>query len=699
MENKRRRFIRRVIFFISILLLLTQIIFIRFWYYKTLDDTGINAMMISQIVAQGINIDEYDKLLSTKEHNEYFEKMQEYFLSIQNETGVKYVYVEHKISSDKIEYIFDSEKDSLGEIDEISTPEAHTDKNSFHTKAQTSDLWGTLITGYAPLINEKGEVVGTVGTDVDINFIYNELEERVGQIILYTLAMVLLFSFLIYFVLNEEIRRRRIVEKDLNKSMLSIKNLLNNAGQGFLSFGSDLLIESEYSKECQRLLSPDLDKCSFPSLIYPNNQEQRDFMQKVLLECFQEKDIERREVFLSFLPKDIFVNNFYLEIEYKFISSNHQEKQEELMIILTDITEKRFLQEQMELERRTLKMIVKAVTNRNDLLELISDYRYLCEETVPNLFICQEPFNIVLTEIKRIVHTFKGMFGQFEMYHVVNALHEIEESIKTFEHQEDAGNAGLGMLLKNAKLALVLNDDLSIIHLTLGENFLSKDKIIEIPESQLIELEKQVIAHFASEDTAALITKLRQLRYRLFRELLVSYPNFVEGLAQKLEKRVYPLVLIGGDFSVDTEKYQAFAKTLIHIFTNCLDHGIENGEDRIEAGKDECGRIICEMKQEGNKIILRIADDGRGLDIEKIKQKALELGLYNKEEIAKLEYKDIAALVFEDGISGKDSVSIFSGRGIGMGVVKQELEEINGQMKIISVPGIGTEFIFILPAL
>lgn len=697
MKKKQSKLVRNISVLIITLLLLTQILFVRLWYIKTLDDMGSNAMSISQVMAESINISEYEKFLAAKEHNDYFLQMQEYFHRIQAETGVKYVYVEHKISPDQIEYIFDSEKDSLGETDVLSTPEAHANIRSFHTRAQTSTLWGTLITGYAPLINDKGEVIGAVGTDIGIDFVYNELVKRVEQIILYTLTMVLLFSLLIYFALSEEIRRRRIVEKNLNKSMLSIKNLLNNAGQGFLSFRSDLRIEPEYSLECLKLLGPDLENRSFPEILYPKEQEKRDFMEKVLIECFQDNNTERREVFLSFLPNDLLINNYYINIDYKFIPDKLQGEAEELMVILTDATENRALQEQMETERKTLKMIVKAVINRNDLLEIISDYHHFCEETVPHLVFCQEPFHSVTVDIKRMIHTFKGLFGQFEMIHMFSTLHQIEEKIKSFEQQGSANSAGLGNLLQKSNLELVLNEDLSILRSTLGENFLAKDKIIEIPESKLIEIEDQITVHFSSKEATILIAKIRQLRYRLFKELLAAYPSYVEGLAQRLEKGLYPLELKGGEFPVDTKRYQAFTKSLIHIFTNCVDHGIENREDRINAGKEEQGRIICEMKLVDHTILLRIVDDGKGIDIEGIKQKALDLGIFNGEELARLENKDIISLIFEDGLSNKDGVSMFSGRGIGMAIVKQELEKIGGHLDIVTNPRIGTEFILLIP--
>lgn len=103
------------------------------------------------------------------------------------------------------------------------------------------------------------------------------------------------------------------------------------------------------------------------------------------------------------------------------------------------------------------------------------------------------------------------------------------------------------------------------------------------------------------------------------------------------------------------------------------------------------------MKLVQDQILLKIADDGKGLDLEGIKQKALELGVFTAEQLAELDDKDIIPLIFEDGLSSKDSASMISGRGIGMAIVKQELEKIDGHLDIVTNPDTGTEFNFLLP--
>jgi len=189
---------RRIGFLIIILLIfLSEGLFLRVWFQKAENEVGNQVMTISQVVAQAVDVEHYEEIVRTKNRDDYFSAMQDYFRKTQQVTGVKYLYVKHKISDTQIEYIFDAEKDSLGEKDDLFTPEAYTEKSSIHTGVKSYDDWGILITGYSPLINSKGEIVGTVGTDLDANAVYQEFKSWTFSILLSTLIVIFLLLVLL----------------------------------------------------------------------------------------------------------------------------------------------------------------------------------------------------------------------------------------------------------------------------------------------------------------------------------------------------------------------------------------------------------------------------------------------------------------------------------------------------------------------
>jgi len=135
---------------------------------------------------------------------------------------------------------------------------------------------------------------------------------------------------------------------------------------------------------------------------------------------------------------------------------------------------------------------------------------------------------------------------------------------------------------------------------------------------------------------------------------------------------------------------------LLHIIRNCADHGIESPEERKAAGKPQAGNITVEAKHEGGEIIIRVSDDGRGLNREKILAKGLETGLIGNEG-KNFSDQDIFKLIFEPGFSTAEKVTQVSGRGVGLDVAKKNLEKLKGRAEIRSIPGKGTTLILRIP--
>ncbi|MHB8126505.1 MAG: ATP-binding protein [Desulfitobacteriaceae bacterium] len=663
------------------------------------NDIGSKAITITKTVANAIDISEYENIVNSRKKTDYFNQMQNYFRQVQINTGVKYVYIEHKISDSKIEYIFDSEKDSFGEKDDLSDPQAHNQKESFHTKVESFQVWGTLVSGYTPLVNKNGNIVGAVGADIVADSFYSELIFRMIIIILYSLTMIFLFCVVIYVTLKQEIKERKTTEKKLLKTTISLRNLLNNAGQGFLSFGDSLLVDEEFSSECQNLCNrQDIVNEKFPVLLYPEDKSQQLFMEELLLEILYEKDNSRRDILFPLLPEEVIINNKYIKLSYKIINDKHKENSEAYMVILTDISEKRLLQNQMREERKTLKMIIRAMTNQDDFVEIIKSYQSFVESEARQLFTDRSSLTINLSEFFRIIHTFKGSFSQLGMVNIDGKLHELETKIShLLNRTDDQTKEDFLNLIDSLHMSGWLEDDLKILKDHLGEHFFSTDRIIKIPESKLLELEGKLQTMLPYLQCQEIIPEIKKLRFKAFRQLLKGYPEYVQNLAVSLEKLVNPLIIEGGEAAVDSNRYLGFTRSLVHIFRNAIDHGLEAPEVRLENGKEEYGTIKCQIEIIGNSISLIITDDGSGIDVKAIREKALAQGFINSEAYKRLPDEEIILLIFRDDLTTKEDVTKLSGRGIGLAATKNELDKIGGKVAIETMLGLGTKFHFILP--
>jgi two-component system chemotaxis sensor kinase CheA len=178
--------------------------------------------------------------------------------------------------------------------------------------------------------------------------------------------------------------------------------------------------------------------------------------------------------------------------------------------------------------------------------------------------------------------------------------------------------------------------------------------------------------------------------------LFQKYPRIARDLARSLGKDV-ELVLAGEETEIDKTMIEDLSDPIIHLIRNAVDHGVESPAERRAAGKPEKSQVRLEARQEGDHIVIIVADDGKGMNPEKLRAKALEKGLISDEEANTMDERQSLALIFLPGFSTKDVASDVSGRGVGMDVVKTNIQKLNGTIDIRSEPGKGTTFIISLP--
>lgn len=175
-----------------------------------------------------------------------------------------------------------------------------------------------------------------------------------------------------------------------------------------------------------------------------------------------------------------------------------------------------------------------------------------------------------------------------------------------------------------------------------------------------------------------------------------KFPRLVRQIAQSLGKQV-ELVVSGEETEVDRSVIEQVSDPLLHLVRNAIDHGIESTEERTAAGKPSHGCIELSARSEEGNIVITISDDGCGIDGEKVKAKALALGIITATEATSLSYEEILDLVFAPGLSTAAQISSLSGRGVGMDVVRSNLQQLNGSVVAHSTPGEGSNFELRLP--
>jgi two-component system chemotaxis sensor kinase CheA len=196
--------------------------------------------------------------------------------------------------------------------------------------------------------------------------------------------------------------------------------------------------------------------------------------------------------------------------------------------------------------------------------------------------------------------------------------------------------------------------------------------------------------------TADLQTAVMKTRMQPIKKVFGRFPRLVRDLARNLKKEIN-LELVGEETDLDKNLVEALADPLVHLVRNAVDHGVETPEEREKAGKPRAGRVVLSAEQEGDHILLSITDDGKGMDADVLRAKAVEKGLLDKDAADRLNEFECYNLIFAPGFSTKTEISDVSGRGVGMDVVKTKISQLNGTVNVFSQKGAGSKIIIKVP--
>lgn len=499
--------------------------------------------------------------------------------------------------------------------------------------------------------------------------------------------------FFVFLLIHAWLRSRRRAQD----KTAQVVSLLDNSGEGFLSFGADLRIDSEYSRACESMLGAVPENQDVASLLFGEASPRAQLLRETVAAVLASEDAEIGASMLSLLPKEIQRAERVLAVAYRRIG------REKFMVVLDDITEARQMADLLELEQKHLKMVVLAISDSRNFFEMLDGFAEFltAENAVASADAC-----ISRAELRRLyreVHTYKGLFAQFAFSEMPAALHRLESQLAgqlaDSEGSEVCEPPGVldWQMLKNAFAA-----DKKIVSDALGEAFLKQGRALHLSEAQALRLEALSVSLLRGEpvdvglaEVRALLDDIVRLRKLRLSDALQGYDRLLQQTAQRQEKLVQPLQVEGGEgVWIDPVYWKGFLQSLVHVFRNAVTHGLESPETRWENDKDEAGAIHCRIRYAAGQLYLNIADDGAGLNLPALRAKAAENGV---PEAQTLDDEKAAALVFMDHVSTYAQLNDLAGRGVGLAAVRQAVLTLGGQVAVRSCPGAGTEFEFILP--
>jgi len=303
-------------------------------------------------------------------------------------------------------------------------------------------------------------------------------------------------------------------------------------------------------------------------------------------------------------------------------------------------------------------------------------------------------------EVVKIV----GSVAEIERVEVKEGEEEEKNRIEEKEEKNTIPSAGEQKITTNLKKTVRVDVERldSLLNLV-GELVIDRTRLEDIIQRlkdyqelvQFREILSDTTTHIGrvTNDLQMEIMKARMLPLA---EVFNRFPRLIRDLARQSGKEI-DFIIEGEETELDRSLLEEITDPLIHLLRNAVDHGIESREERINKGKPPQGKVILRAYQEENSVVIVVEDDGRGLDVEKIKDKVVGMGLVTPEEVSKMSEREIVDFIFYPGFSTSDEVTEVSGRGVGMDVVKRNIERVNGQVRVESQLGVGTTFYLRLP--
>ncbi|QEP42185.1 hypothetical protein D5085_02945 [Ectothiorhodospiraceae bacterium BW-2] len=498
---------------------------------------------------------------------------------------------------------------------------------------------------------------------------------------------------------NQKIARAHVelqrAKAETEQALEQVARLLNHSGEGFLSIDSSLKVKGAYSRECLLLFGKNIDNAPISELLYPEDSHRAEVTARNLAMIFESDDEFQQEMLLGLLPRELELTDYSVRIRYQRLDNN------EMMLVISDISAEKALQQQIATEQQRLRFIVSVILNRQEFFDLIEECRHFLPQALTEL--AQPEPALTLDTLFRQIHTFKGLTNQLDFLKLPQQLHRLEDQLGRCRYQATVDLADLAALLQRYDYLPALEHDIALIRAALGDEFFASQQQLSLSQEeyrQLQQLSQALHSGDISLDNPIIVqalTTIEQLQLVDFASLLKGFPAHCEELALQQEKLIEPFTIEGETIKVSRQRFAPLARASIHLFRNAIAHGIETPEERLEAGKAEAGRLRCTLQQRDKRLWLEVSDDGKGLDTERIIELALARGVVSHDQAERLDNEAIGMLIFHDGFSTREAADSLAGRGEGLAAVKAECDALGGEIAIDSRLGLGTRFTLKVP--
>lgn len=368
-----------------------------------------------------------------------------------------------------------------------------------------------------------------------------------------------------------------------------------------------------------------------------------------------------------------------------------------------------YIQETCILKAARAFLIFKAleelgeVIKSNPEVQDIEDERFEFDFSL--IFLTKQSLDKVKAAILRVSEVKEVLVDNFSM--VENAEEKEEEIVdekKDVNEKQATSIKSAGNKQQNQKPVVnrsvrVDIEKLDVLMNLVSELIIAKNGLVAISSAENSSLQGSSFneqIEYLERVTTNLHGSVMKVRMVPIESVVNRFPRMIRDLSKKLNKKM-ELYMTGEETELDRTVIDEIGDPLMHLLRNAADHGLESNEERIKTGKPEVGSIFLDAYQDGNNVVIEVRDDGAGINVEKVKKKALERGIITEDQAASMSQQEAIELLYQPSFSTADMISDVSGRGVGLDVVKTKIESLGGELETKSVTGVGSTFTIRLP--
>ena len=457
-------------------------------------------------------------------------------------------------------------------------------------------------------------------------------------------------------VRNQELQKySETLENEVNRRTDEMKTILNNVTFGFLTVDRSLNIRTEYTHSCESLFGTnEIAGRKLTELLALNERGSKHYELGVD-QIFE--DIMPEFVTLHQIPSKFYVKDKVLRVEGSVVRG----KSGEVSAILYTISDHTSL-EQAQNEANLNRALIEILRQKDSFQFFLEDAKKQLTQARQLLSKNSAPI------LRRIIHTIKGNSASYGLTNVVNLIHQIEDGSSLTNKELD--------IIQNA-IDKFLQDNYEILGISFDQ---FSAETVEVGSDKISDLRS--MAEAVEGPTGERIRSWAQeVTQKPASVIIGPIECFASRLADRLDKKI-AFSITGENTLVDMDTTRGVLQTLIHLVRNAIDHGIENPNER--AGKNSQARVSLRLMRTDHEYVFEVEDDGRGIDINLLTQKAIEKNLITKEELKQMSDDEKFSLIFRDGFSSAEETTDISGRGVGMSAVKSEVQKAGGELHIDS---------------